>query len=119
VLAQASIPAAIQPGTGAQSPSSSADVGVGIMGTVRPSLSTEFPKRASLSDTDLLVEVSRHGPDRGRVDQDQLDGLGEDLRAQCGERVAQIVPVLVAVSAVVGDDQHAHAGPAVAHGCAS
>jgi hypothetical protein len=46
------------------------DSGLGIMGTLRPSLSTEFPKLAGLSDTDLLVEVfrqglSRHGPDRG------------------------------------------------------
>ena len=46
------------------------DSGLGIMETLRPSLSTEFPKLAGLSDTDLLVEVfrqglSRHGPDRG------------------------------------------------------
>lgn len=46
------------------------DSGLGIMETLRPSLSTEFPKLVGLSDTDLLVEVfrqglSRHGPDRG------------------------------------------------------
>jgi hypothetical protein len=46
------------------------DSGLGIMETLRPSLSTEFPKLADLSDTDLLVEVfrkglSRHGRDRG------------------------------------------------------
>jgi hypothetical protein len=43
------------------------DSGLGIMQTLRPALSTEFPKFAKLSDTDLLVEVfrlgiSRHGP---------------------------------------------------------
>jgi hypothetical protein len=46
------------------------DSGLGIMNTLRPSLSTEYPRLAHLSDTDLLVEVfrqglSRHGPDRG------------------------------------------------------
>jgi len=46
------------------------DSGLGIMQTLRPSLRTEFPKLAQLSDTDLLVEVfrqglSRHGADRG------------------------------------------------------
>jgi hypothetical protein len=46
------------------------DSGLGIMETLRPSLSTEFPMLAGLSDTDLLVEVfrqglSRHGSDRG------------------------------------------------------
>ena len=46
------------------------DSGLGIMETLRPSLQTEFPKLANLSDADLLVEVfrqglSRHGPDRG------------------------------------------------------
>jgi hypothetical protein len=46
------------------------DSGLGIMQTLRPALSTEFPRLAHLSDTDLLVEifrqgVSRHGPDRG------------------------------------------------------
>lgn len=46
------------------------DSGLGIMETLRPSLSAEFPKLAGLSDADLLVEVfrqglSRHGPDRG------------------------------------------------------
>jgi hypothetical protein len=46
------------------------DSGVGIMQTLRPTLRTEFPKLTHLSDTDLLVEVfrhgiSRHGPDRG------------------------------------------------------
>jgi hypothetical protein len=46
------------------------DSGLGIMETLRPSLKTEFPKFAVLSDLDLLVEVfrqglSRHGPDRG------------------------------------------------------
>jgi hypothetical protein len=46
------------------------DSGLGIMRTLRPALSMEFPKLAGLSDTDLLVEVfrqglSRHGPDRG------------------------------------------------------
>jgi hypothetical protein len=46
------------------------DSGLGIMQTLRPSLRTEFPKLADLSDLDLLVEVfrqgiSRHGGDRG------------------------------------------------------
>jgi hypothetical protein len=46
------------------------DSGRGIMDTLRPSLRTESPKLAALSDTDLLVEVfrqgvSRHGSDRG------------------------------------------------------
>jgi hypothetical protein len=46
------------------------DSGLGILDTLRPSLRTEFPKLAGLSDTDLLVEVfrqglSRHGSDRG------------------------------------------------------
>lgn len=46
------------------------DSGLGIMETLRPSVATEFPKLANLSDTDLLVEVfrqglSRHGADRG------------------------------------------------------
>lgn len=46
------------------------DSGLGIMETLRPSLRTEFPKLANLSDTDLLVEIfrqglSRHGSDRG------------------------------------------------------
>lgn len=46
------------------------DSGLGIMETLRPSLSSEFPKLSRLSDTDLLVEVfrqglSRHGSDRG------------------------------------------------------
>lgn len=46
------------------------DSGLGIMDTLRPSLRTEFPKLADLSDTDVLVEVfrqglSRHGSDRG------------------------------------------------------
>ena len=46
------------------------DSGLGIMQTLRPSLRTELPKLAQLSDTDLLVEVfrqglSRHGADRG------------------------------------------------------
>ena len=46
------------------------DSGRGIIETLRPSISSEFPKLASLSDTDLLVEafrqgLSRHGADRG------------------------------------------------------
>lgn len=46
------------------------DSGLGIMDTLRPTLKTEFPHLARLSDTDLLVEVfrqgiSRHGADRG------------------------------------------------------
>ena len=46
------------------------DSGLGIMETLRPSLRTESPKLATLSDIDLLVEifrqgVSRHGSDRG------------------------------------------------------
>jgi hypothetical protein len=46
------------------------DSGLGIMQTLRPAMSTEFPRLAGLSDTDLLVEVfrqglSRHGQDRG------------------------------------------------------
>ncbi len=46
------------------------DSGLGIMQTIRPAMSTEYPRLAHLSDTDLLVEIfrqglSRHGPDRG------------------------------------------------------
>ncbi len=46
------------------------DSGIGIMDTLRPSLKTEFPKLAELSDMNLLVEIfrqgiSRHGSDRG------------------------------------------------------
>lgn len=46
------------------------DSGRGIMDTLRPTLQTQFPALATLSDVDLLVEVfrqgiSRHGPDRG------------------------------------------------------
>lgn len=46
------------------------DSGIGIMDTLRPSLRTEFPRLAELSDTNLLVEIfrqgiSRHGSDRG------------------------------------------------------
>jgi hypothetical protein len=46
------------------------DSGLGIMGTLRPSLRIEFPRLANLSDTEVLVEVfrqgiSRHGADRG------------------------------------------------------
>ena len=46
------------------------DSGLGIMQTLRPSLRTEFPRLANLSDTEVLVEVfrqglSRHGADRG------------------------------------------------------
>jgi hypothetical protein len=46
------------------------DSGMGIMHTLRPTLQTQFPALAGLSDIDLLVEVfrqgiSRHGPDRG------------------------------------------------------
>lgn len=46
------------------------DSGLGIMQTLRPALSAEYPQFACLSDTDLLVEVfrqglSRHGRDRG------------------------------------------------------
>jgi len=46
------------------------DSGLGIMQTLRPAMSTEFPRLAGLSDTDLLVEIfrqglSRHGQDRG------------------------------------------------------
>ena len=46
------------------------DSGVGIMETLRPSIHTQFPRLARLTDTDLLVEVfrqglSRHGSDRG------------------------------------------------------
>ncbi len=46
------------------------DSGLGIMETLRPTLRTEFPRMAGLSDADLLVEVfrqglSRHGRDRG------------------------------------------------------
>jgi hypothetical protein len=46
------------------------DSGVGIMDTLRPTLSTASPQLASLSDLDLLVEIfrqgiSRHGVDRG------------------------------------------------------
>jgi hypothetical protein len=46
------------------------DSGLGIMQTLRPAMSTEYPHLADLSDTDLLVEIfrqglSRHGPDRG------------------------------------------------------
>lgn len=46
------------------------DSGLGIMNTLRPSLESESPTLAALSDTYLLVEVfrqgiSRHGADRG------------------------------------------------------
>ena len=46
------------------------DSELGIMETLRPSLKSEFPQLASLSDADLLVEVfksgiSRFGADRG------------------------------------------------------
>jgi hypothetical protein len=46
------------------------DSGLGIMETLRPSLRTQFPQLEELSDTDLVVEVfrhgvSRHGNDRG------------------------------------------------------
>lgn len=46
------------------------DSGHGILQTLRPALSAEFPRLARLSDTALLVEVfrqglSRHGADRG------------------------------------------------------
>lgn len=46
------------------------DSGLGIMHTLRPSLESQAPSLAQLSDTNLLVEVfrqgiSRHGPDRG------------------------------------------------------
>ena len=46
------------------------DSGLGIMRTLRPAMSTEYPRLAHLSDTDLLVEVfrqglSRYGRDRG------------------------------------------------------
>lgn len=46
------------------------DSGKGIMHTLRPSIATQFPNLAGLSDIDLLVEVfrqgiSRHGSDRG------------------------------------------------------
>jgi len=46
------------------------DSGLGIMETLRPTLKTESPSLASLSDVDLLVEIfqqgiSRHGADRG------------------------------------------------------
>jgi hypothetical protein len=46
------------------------DSGLGIMKTLRPSLESESPPLAALSDIDLLVEVfrqgvSRHGADRG------------------------------------------------------
>ena len=46
------------------------DSGLGIMNTLRPSLESESPILAALSDIDLLVEVfrqgiSRHGADRG------------------------------------------------------
>jgi Transposase len=44
------------------------DSGLGIMGTLRPSLATEFPKLAGLPDTDLLVEVFRQGPSRHGLD---------------------------------------------------
>lgn len=46
------------------------DSGLGIMGTLRPVIKTEFPSLEKLSDIDLLVEIfrqgiSRHGADRG------------------------------------------------------
>ncbi len=46
------------------------DSGQGIMNTLRPTIQSQFPALADLSDTNLLVEVfrqgiSRHGPDRG------------------------------------------------------
>jgi len=44
------------------------DSGLGIMETLRPTLQTESPKLASLSDVDLLVEVFRHGLSRHGID---------------------------------------------------
>jgi hypothetical protein len=46
------------------------DSGLGIMQTLRPTLRTEFPALAELSDAELVVEIfrqglSRHGHDRG------------------------------------------------------
>lgn len=46
------------------------DSGTGIMQTLRPTLQSQFPALAGLTDIDLLVEIfrqgiSRHGPDRG------------------------------------------------------
>lgn len=46
------------------------DSGLGIMETLRPVLTTEYPSLTKLSDIDLLVEIfrlgiSRHGTDRG------------------------------------------------------
>lgn len=46
------------------------DSGRGILQTLRPSLEPEFPRFASMSDTELVVEafrtgLSRHGRDRG------------------------------------------------------
>lgn len=46
------------------------DSGYGIMHTLRPTIQSQFPGLAGLSDINLLVEVfrqgiSRHGPDRG------------------------------------------------------
>lgn len=46
------------------------DSGLGIMETLRPSISREYPSLSALSDVDLLVEIfkqglSRHGSDRG------------------------------------------------------
>jgi len=46
------------------------DSGLGIMGTIRPTLGSEYPNLLELSDIDLLVEMfrqglSRHGDDRG------------------------------------------------------
>jgi len=46
------------------------DSGLGLLQTLRPTLNSQFPRLARLSDTDLLVEVfqrgvSRHGGNRG------------------------------------------------------
>ena len=46
------------------------DSGIGLLETLRPTLKSQYPRLACLSDMDLLVEVfrqglSRHGPERG------------------------------------------------------
>ena len=82
------------------------DSGLGIMDTLRPSLRSEFPRLAGLSDTDLLVEVfrqgvSRHGADRGcgleisavRCDHHALPGLEAERlgRGQVHARLGLVV----------------------------
>lgn len=75
------------------------DSGTGIMHTLRPSLQSQAPSLAQVSDTDLLVEmfrqgISRHGPDRGCG----LKGCAEKAmkyKASLGVRLPQSRTTLV------------------------